>query len=118
MNTKYFLALCLFGAANGLLAMETITLPEQKIIAQRLRNIGLDHFVEKTKIDKQLGGQERYPLGVGVAVECALYDYNEYLENPQMAFMMQMNKPTIIKAILQDHPQAIESLKKDGVLEQ
>jgi hypothetical protein len=114
--TKISLTLLLLGACNGLIAMEAVKLPSQKEISSRISNLGMDHFVEKTKIDKTLGDQERYPTGVSLAVELALYDYNEYLKQPMMANLMQMRKPEIITAILQDHPEAIESLKKDGLL--
>lgn len=114
--TKIALILLSLGVCNGLFAMETVKLPSQKEIANRLGKLGMDHFVEKTKIDKQLGDQIRHPLGVPLAVECALYDYNEYLKQPMIDNLMQMRKPEIIKAILHDHPEAIESLKKDGLL--
>lgn len=90
---------------------QTIKLPSAETINKRLVDEGFNHFVEKTKIGETLGDQEKYPLGVAMAVELALYDYNEYLNNPVMAITMQMRKPAIMQCILKDHPSAITELE-------
>lgn len=93
-----------------------VTLPDAQTLTERFADQGLEHFMEKTTIVKSLAGKEREALGVAMAVETALYDYNEYLKNPMMATMMQMSKPLIIQAILKDSPEAIEELKEVGLL--
>lgn len=97
-------------------AMNTIQLPSAEILGKRLSENGLGHFMEKTKIDKDLGGRQLYPLGVANAVETALYDYDQYLKQPQIAVLMQTRKPQIIEIILQDHPEAIKDLEERGIL--
>lgn len=100
-----------------------VTLPNKQTLTQRLASIGLDHFIEKTKIVSQLAGQEKEALGVAIAVECALYDYNEYLtqsmpdkQSRMMATLMNMRKPQIIEAILQDSPDALAELKQHKLI--
>ena len=112
------LSLTMLAAGSLCMAMDkTIKLPDAAVLKTRLCNAGLDHFVEKTKIDTDLANKELYPMGVAVAVETHLYDYNEYLKQPMMAAMMQMRKPEIIEILLKDHPNAIQQLKTDGILQ-
>jgi len=89
-----------------------VKLPDSKVLKKRFQEGGFDHFIEKTKIIKQLANQEKAPLGVVMAVELALYDYNQDLGNPMMATLMQMRKPQIIKLILKDFEEAIKELEK------
>jgi hypothetical protein len=112
------LSLTMLAAGNLCMAMDkTIKLPDAAILRTRLCNAGLDHFVEKTKIDTELANKELYPMGVAVAVEAHLYDYNEYIwKQPMIAIMMQMRKPEIIEILLKDHPDAIAKLKTDGII--
>ena len=91
---------------------ENIRLRDQKTLTDRLHKLGFEHFVEKTTLVKDLANQEKHPCGVVMAVELALYDYNEYLNNPIMENLMHMRKPELVKALLQDHPEAMVSLKK------
>ncbi len=114
MLRKSLLSILLLLNIGGLLhAMETIQLPSAETLNKYLCEDGFDHFVEKTKIDKDLGNKKLYPLGVAVLVETHLYDYAEYLKNPMMTAMMQMRKQQLIECILQDSPkEVIEALIK------
>jgi hypothetical protein len=94
----------------------TVTLPSASVIHQRLKELGLEHFMEKTGIDKELGGAKKYPLGVALAVELSLFDYAKYLKDPKADFVLTRVKPSIIKAILRDSPAAIAELEKKGIL--
>lgn len=114
MKKLFFLSLLVAGAS---LQAVLITLPEATVLTARLQQAGFDHFIEKTNIVKNLAGQQKEALGVSTAVELALYDYNQYLKNPVMATMMQMRKPQLIEALLQDSPDAIKELKDLGVLD-
>lgn len=87
------------------------------VLAKPFNDKGFQHFIEKTKIDKDLANRELYPLGVIMAIETHLYDYNEYLKNPMMSRLMQMRKPEIIDILLQNHPEAIRNLVNQGVLQ-
>ena len=103
-------------AASSQQAKSVITLPSAQVLSQRLRQIGLDHYLEKSRIDQQLGGQKKYPMGVALAVELSLHDYVKGTPMPMLSTMMQMRKPEIIETILQDHPEAIAELKEVGLL--
>jgi len=110
---KLLLFALLLVSANKSSAMDQfVVLPSQQELSSRLCSMGLNHFVEKTRIDKQLGGQQRHPLGVATAVELALYDYDQLYRTK-----MQMFKPMIVKAFLQEHPQAIDYLKQQNLLQ-
>lgn len=95
----------------------SIQLPPASVINQRLEDLGLRYFLEKTKIDQQLGNQKKYPIGVALTVELSLSDFAKTVGNPVASRLMQMQKPEIIKAILQDFPEAIAELEKQGVLD-
>ena len=114
MKKLLFLSLLVTGAS---LQAVLITLPEAKVLTARLQQAGFDHFIEKTDIVKNLAGQQKEALGVSMAVELALYDYNQYLKNPMMATMMQMRKPQLIGTLLQDSPDAVKELKDQGLLD-
>lgn len=92
-----------------------VTMPEKKILHDRLCEMGFEHFVEKTEIDEKLGGQTKEALGVAVVVELALYDYNELTQNPMMEVIMQEGKNKLFEALLQDEPKALEELAKNGL---
>jgi hypothetical protein len=115
---KKLMLIAVLGLCSTLSAIQdkVIILPSAEILEQRLQAIGLHHFLEKTKLHRVLGNQEKYPLGVAVETELALYDYNEYMQDQIIAVQMQMHKPLILEALLQDHPEAIENLKLYGIL--
>jgi len=95
---------------------KTVTLPSADVLQKRLGRLVSAHFLEKTKLDKQLGGSETIPTGVVISVELAMHDYIQLVGNPMIARQMEMVKPRIIAAILQDYPEAIENLKALGAL--
>jgi len=112
---KVLLSIMLLAVAHKSEAMnQSIVLPSQQELSSRLCSLELHYFVEKTKIDQTLGGRKLYPLGVVNVINLALYNYS--IIAPEAAASMAPLIPMIIKKILEDHPQAIESLKQDKVL--
>jgi hypothetical protein len=92
---------------------QTLKMPAESILNDRLHGQGFDHFMEKTGIVQRIAGQELHPGGVVLAVELALHDYDEVLKKGmpaamarQMSFLMQMRKSQLLDAILQDIPEA------------
>lgn len=138
---KISMSLLLLSSWSGLSAMEekdsipipsmldrlstkTIQIPATTI-RERLKEMYLNKFLEKTHIDKTLGDRPLYPVGfvLGVDNEIALYlkDIRKRSNNPEFItqssnFMMKMN-PLIVKAILKDHPAEIEILIQEDFLE-
>lgn len=107
-----------FGAAAAAAyGKEVIRLADKKTLTDRLNGLGFEHFVEKTTLVKDLADQEKYPLGVVIAVDLALGDYGRKLNNDMVADIMYLRKNQLIKALLKDHPEAIASLKKSKILE-
>jgi hypothetical protein len=101
-----------------------ITLPSQEVLRKRLADEGFDYFMEKTKIDATLADKKLVPLGVGMAVELAMYDFAKYIKkdntNQQavraILVAMSMSKGRLIKCLLKDYPQALNELKELGLL--
>jgi len=89
---------------------KTITLPSASVLEKRLKAGGFDHFLEKTRLHKKLGGQKKYVEGVAMAVELALYDYAKDLGSPMMSMMMQMRKPQLFESLLKDSPEALKQI--------
>lgn len=92
-----------------------VTMPDAKILQERLSAHGFDHFMEKTRIVQQLAGQQKEALGVAMAVELALYDYCQSLP-PMMQSLMTMRKPQLIEALLEGQSAAIQELKDNKLL--
>ena len=120
IKKKLFFVVALLNIAGVSQAMKStketlVKLPSAQILNKRLKDMeSLQHYLEKTRIDKELGDQELHPMGVVLSVELSLYNYAQSLKNPLMETLMQMRKPDIVKAILQDSPQAISELEKQG----
>ena len=95
---------------------EIITMPSAEVLKERFSTLGLNYFDEKTGIIEQLANEKKHPMGVVMALELCLYDYNEYMaQQPMIGRMMQINKPIILQALLKDHPEALEQLEKVGL---
>lgn len=111
---KLLLALGLLQVVSFSYAMEEakklireskpVKLPSTQTLKERLTTAGFDHFVEKTAIDKRLGGLEKHPIEVLAAVKESLSDYAE-LVTDQQAKGIHMLKPSIMKTIFQDSPE-------------
>ncbi len=118
------LSLLLLGSCSELSAMNSVMLPSKKEIRKNLSALGLDDFTKKTRLDKTLGGKQKYPGEVVKEVNSALHDYNtkkpligggiESVED--IARFMQLSKPKIIKSILKKQPEAIIFLESNDVL--
>ena len=99
-----------------------VKMPSAQVLHERLQ--GFEHFVEKTSIVKQLADRELEALGVANALELSLYDYDEILKKgmpAQQARMlqvqMQMNKPILLKALLEHSPEALKELEEKNIYE-
>ena len=68
-------------------------------------------LLKKTGLIDQLADEEMEVLGVIMAVKLALYDYNETLNQPMVAMMMQMRKPKLIETILGEDSDAIQEAR-------
>ncbi len=93
----------------------------KEVVETKLRNLGLNHFMEKTDIVSRLEG-DKVSFGVAMAVELAYADYYEYMQKGQPAQMfrmteiqMEMHKPLIYEALLKDHPAALVELQESGM---
>lgn len=90
-------------------------------IEQKLSDIGLSYFMEKSDIVNSLQGR-KVPLGVAMAVELAYADYYEYTQKgmPTQMFrmnqiQMEMHKPLIYEALLKEYPSALAQLQQHGM---
>ncbi len=117
MKLKLITVGILLGSACVSFAMETVKMPKAEILKKRLCKIGMDHFIEKTNIVDQLADKEKAPLGVAMSIEQAFADYCDYLGGPQnpACITSQMSKPMIYRALLEDYPDALAELEKNGL---
>lgn len=93
-------------------ACKPVKLPSGPIIKQRLTGLGLEHFTESTEIDVQLGDQVKHPIEVLAAIKDAFLDYEIHINNKPNFNAVYILKPDIMKAILQDSPEAVAAFEK------
>ncbi|MGC2310436.1 MAG: hypothetical protein WA432_02340 [Candidatus Babeliaceae bacterium] len=108
---KYLIfASALMGIIGSSQAM-LVKLPDANILNNRLREDGLELFVNKTKIDQTLGNQSMGALAVLLSLEGAIRNYNKDLD-PITATLnpLEARKRKIIGIILQDNPEALEQV--------
>ncbi len=99
-----------------------VRFPSKEVLRESLAKAGLDHFMEKTRIENIVDDQ-LVPFGVAVRLDIALYDYNENLkqgvQNAQragmMAMMMEMRRSEILEILLQADAAALEQLQVAGL---
>lgn len=108
MTEKDTIESVLLGDSESM-EMMTVPLPDAETISKRLRANGHAYFDEKSNIAQELGGEEKYPLGVVLAVDMALYDMRSTLDRTTWVGMMML-KTMIIETILIDYPEAMEEL--------
>lgn len=99
-----------------------IKLPSENLLEERLKKLALDDHLTK-KILQKLAGKEKPLIAVVTVVNLALENYCAYLQDPELndkavsaCVTAHLLKPLIIEAIFEDHPDAINELKKHGLL--
>jgi hypothetical protein len=100
--------------------MESITLPPKKEIYERLYSLGWKHFLNTTKIHKDLGFKHKDPEKIVNFVKITVQEYNEkyakpsprkykkYSTNP----LTEKDRAAIIAALFKFHPEIINYLKE------
>lgn len=114
------LIVLLAASLNGVTPQKTYPMPSEAVLNQQLQDKGLDHFNEKTGIAQKLGGTEKLTRDVFIQLELAIDDYSKHLKGSGMPPIVaettlraiSMSKPMILEALLQEHPEALEELKK------
>lgn len=91
-----------------------IVLPSESSIKARLCELGLDHFVKTTNIGNRLGGSKTTPLVVAHQVTSMIDNYNGRDHSPRTEEKMERLRPAIIKALVQDFPEAVVALEEFG----
>ncbi len=123
MNLKLFIVTALLASSFASYSMDEtkkIKMPKADILTARLDKLGMNHFMRTTDIIQQLADQEKCPNHVASAIERCLYNYNEYMAkgDPMMARVtaqrMRVYKPLIFETLLEEHPEALRKLEKDG----
>ena len=113
MNFKSIVACVLLGlGCSSMNFAVLVKMPSAGELKERLKGFG--DFTEKTGIDQALANQEKKPLGVFQSLNLAIADY-EAKTSRFAAFMVEMNKPFILEALLQDSPEALKDLEGHGL---
>lgn len=123
-NFKVFLILAVCFGLNAVYASESTEAHlsfSKEEVQEKLGNIGLSYFMEKTDIVNSLEGP-KVALGVAMAVELAYADYYEYTQKGMPAQMfrmnqiqMEMHKPLIYETLLKEYPSALAELQQHGM---
>jgi len=71
--------------------------------------INLTHFLNTTQLHQTLGGQEKQAISIARSVDTALSDYAP--SKAVHSSTVQQQKVAVLKAILRDYPEEIESLQ-------
>jgi hypothetical protein len=118
MNLRILVLLALFGVSFSCHAV-LVKMPSAKILAERLEEMHLGYFAQKTNIVEDLAGQEKEAIAVVVALNVAFLSYSKVLrENPHagmLEFQVNLLKLDLLNTLLQDFPDAIEELKSSGL---
>lgn len=100
---------------------QLITLPSAEELAKR---IAFPHLLEKTELHKRLSGHTLYPSDIVAELEMAFEGYRAYLikggvpgDRANLLRRLPAFKSSIMKTILQDHPEAIAELTAIGYIQ-
>lgn len=97
----------------GICQAMLVTIPKAAILEERFQDTMFTHFVESTNIVKELAGRELSVLGVWIALDTALEQYQEDLkERGYIAQFIRSASLEIIEIILKDSPEGFKALKE------
>jgi hypothetical protein len=95
----------------------SVCLPDEETLKKKAINANVDpYFIEKTNLFKKLANRDNHPRSVAIDIDLAIYDFAKDMGDSTTAKVMQLEKPLILKAILQDYPEAIQLLRNEGTL--
>ena len=133
------LMLLLLSACNQLSGMEkNITILRRPAVGSakievssndiyyRLCELHLNSFVHHTRIHEKIGNKKMLPGAICLQINREMFSYLQSVHQPtsntefteEHSSFMQQKKSPIIRAILKDHPPAIEYLVKEGFLKE
>lgn len=100
-------------------AMEnTFSIPSSEVLVERIRNIGLQDFIEKTQIIQEIAGKKLSPMNLYMSVDEAIVAYQRYaLQHPKEAAdeVFGNTDSKLLAAIWQDCPRALGALEAEGL---
>lgn len=100
--------------------LEKIKMPNAYVLQSLLSEHGFDDFAKKTNIVSLLANQKKFPQGIVTTVALSCFDYNKKLQKlpdeKQIKMLIKQIKPELFKLLFQDKPEALEVLKKHGLL--
>lgn len=100
----------LFGAPK-------VELPTRSVLTNRLKNLGIqEDFIKQSGILDRLAGLTKYPYEVVFNVQESINTYVRISGVPIMGKIFGSFKDDIVRAILADHPEAIQTLEQQGSL--
>lgn len=98
-----------------------LKIANKRILNERLESAGFSELIYKTDIITKLAGAVMTSLNVSKTAEECLISYIDWLqdaldENADYVPTVPLRKDLLVKAVLQDYPEAIEELRSYGVL--
>jgi|GEM_PF-1853804 hypothetical protein len=98
-----FLMLCCSSAVFAL----TIQMPSAEILKEKLGAMGLGHFAEETTIIADLANQKKEPMGIKLAVELVVRDYNHTMKT-------KISAALLLSELLKDSSEALAELQEES----
>jgi hypothetical protein len=98
-----------------------LLLPSEQVLRQRLGIIPeCKHFIENSPIISLFAQQKKYAAAVYIIIGFEKDIYAKKFKNTpeidKLVFQVEAVKPKMVELILQDHPAAIEFLKKEKIM--
>lgn len=116
MKFKYIplLVLC---SINFLSFAVLVKMPNGEIINKRLNEIGFEHFADNTGIADELADKELQANQIVTILKNSFHEYAKHMPRPELTVaQMEIDKPYILEALLQNSPEALQELEKQGLL--
>ena len=97
-----------------------VEMPAEGVLRERLGELGLGTFMENSNIVALFAEKRLIPIGVSMVLDLACANFRNYLKEEGQEFAsitmdeVVDKKHTIFEALLKDHPEALEELKRRG----
>ena len=90
-----------------------VKMPNAPLLAEQLATVEMDEFkdfVAMSGLACRIAEKEYAPAGLAFAIEMAMLDYIECIDQPYMLSKLKTYKGILMRRIFKDHPDAIEQL--------
>ena len=91
-----------------------VQMPNEDILRERLATVGETRLAEETSIIAELAGVKKDHTEIFNIIEKSMYAYAAKSTWGEVCGSFFTAKPELVRALLQDYPQALQELKSSG----